>query len=177
MKITHTLLPIIFSVFCWSTQVFAQSDKHQDISQEYQISEQLNLPFGTIVNLKVEIVSGESLRMKEYQSSYLFLIKEIDGTPLADSLIMTFADETETFPSDDFELYEWLYGEEVGRLSSETINEMQKQYVGKIFDVIAYETGAFAGDPEGVYNYQMARQSSGFHFRNWLIVISNESMK
>ena len=72
------------------------------------INEKLGHPFGTILNVKVEIVNGENT-MKATQSLYLMKVVEVNNETINDTIIMTFTDETEEFSIDGFELHRHVY--------------------------------------------------------------------
>lgn len=137
----------------------------------------LPVPFGTIVKMNVQIVDGEELKLKAYQSSFLFKIASVDSIKLSEPIIIDFQDETGSFPNNTFDLYEYLYGKKVGTISYETNTEIRKKYVGKEFVIVAYETGKFTGVPDGYFNYQDVRQDYGFHFKHYLIVVANLNNK
>jgi hypothetical protein len=42
---------------------------------------------------------------------------------------------------------------------------------------MAYESGNFTGVPNSYFDYQPVRQDQGFHFRHYLIVVSNLTNK
>jgi len=66
-----------------------------------------------------------------------------------------------------------LYGDDRGRSSYDADKEMKQKYVGKQFDVVAYETGEFTGVPDGYFKYQRVRQDVGFGFKNYLIIVAD----
>ena len=138
-----------------------------------QITTKLGHSFGDILNLKVEIIHGNSLKRKALEGLYLMKILEVNNKPVEGNVYMTFVDETGKFPRGCFELYNYLYGKETGSLTSDQVNVIEKQYLGKKANVIAYETGAFTGVPDGYFNYQPLRSSTGFYFESYLVVISN----
>lgn len=86
---------------------------------------------------------------------------------------MEFKDETDKFPRDVIELSKYLYGDDRGRSSFDADIEMKKNYVGRQFDIMAYESGEFTGVPDGYFKYQPVRQDVGFGFKNYLIVIAD----
>ncbi|RXK60565.1 hypothetical protein ESA94_08845 [Lacibacter luteus] len=104
-------------------------------------------------------------------STFLLKIIRIEDSVINDTLILPFKDETDELPSDDFELYELLHNKPTGSLSSDVIDSMKRNYVGKRFRIAAYETGEFAGLPDGYEEYQDTKAGQDFHFRNYLTVI------
>lgn len=141
----------------------------------YTIKEKLGHPFGTILKMNVEIIDGESLNDKVHRSDFLFKIKSVDGKRIHENYILEFSDETGHFPNNDFKLYKYLYGKETGSLSGAEIDKMKKQYAGRTFDILAYETGEFTGIPRGNYDCEIPRQGTGFYFKNYVIAVCDLS--
>jgi hypothetical protein len=137
------------------------------------IKEKLNHPFGTLLNLTVQIIDGDSVDSKGLASDFVFRIKSIDSIELSDTILMEFVDETGKLPKDVIELSKYLYGDDRGISSFDADKEMKKKYVGKQFNVVAYETGGFRGIPNGYFKYQPIRQDVGFGFNNYLIVVAD----
>lgn len=146
---------------CTSYKLFGQT-----------IKEKLNVPFGTLVKMQVEIVDGSTTMSKEYQGHFLFRIISVDNNMLSIPVVIEFNDETGIFPNDLFQLYQFIFNKEPESIDSEEGKEMKKQYVGKVVDIVAYESGKFIGVPDNYFKYQPAKQAVGFHFRNYLVVVS-----
>lgn len=144
-----------------------------DEKSTIQISTKLGHSFGEILNLKVEIIHGNTLRRKAVEGMYLMKILEVNSKPVEGNIYMTFVDETGKFPRGCFELYKYLYGKETGSLSYDQVGIMEKQYLGKEANIMAYETGAFTGVPDGYFDYQPLKSTTGFYFESYLIIISN----
>ena len=170
----HFLTLILLQAGLWS---YAQTEtkfiSSQLDSSMSTITIKLNVPFGTISKLDVEIYDGDKLQMKEYQGVFLFRINSINDRPQNDTLLMTFVDETGQFANDDFELYKLTYGKSATSISSKQIDKMKEKYVGKKFILMAYETGQFTGIPKDYFKYRPIRADRNFHFQNYLIVVSN----
>jgi hypothetical protein len=137
------------------------------------IKARLTVPFGTLAKMSVEIVDGNELNEKGHQSSFLLRVKSIDNTPLSKPIIIEFKDETGNFPTDDFELYKHLYGKKTRTISSKETEKMKKKYVGRQFNIVAYETGGFTGIPDDYFKYQPVKQDYEFHFRHYIIVVAD----
>lgn len=149
------------------------TDKQDDNKPDCPVNELLKHPLGTLLKMEIEIFDGNLTQRKEYQGAYLFKIKTVDNQQLADTLLMTFKDETGKFPTNDFELYKYLYGRNIGSISSGQVDKMKKKYVGKVFHIVAYETGGFTGVPKGYFEYQPIRTDQEFHFQNYLVVVGD----
>lgn len=161
------------AIFCCNSQ--KNSNKQDSDNPNYSIKEELKHPFGTLLKLRVQIIDGDSLDSKELASSFVFRVESINSIPLSDSVLMEFKDETGKFPQDVIELSKYLYGDDRGRSSYDADREMKKKYVGKEFDIIAYESGEFTGIPNEYFKYQPVRQDVGFGFKNYLIIVSDST--
>ncbi len=155
----------------------AKSQKQPGLSSKSDtsiitIKTKLNIPFGTIATLQVEVYDGDSLQMKGYEGTYLFKVNSVNGKAINDSLLLTFTDETDELPNDDFSLYKLTYGNTEKSLTSTQVDKMKKKYVGKMFTLMAYETGHFTGMPNDYFNYRLIRADRSFHFEHYLVVVS-----
>ena len=170
----HFLTLLLIFIGLWGnsqnqpTQIGSQDD-----ASHTTVTTKLNIPFGTIVKLEVEIYDGDRLQMKQYQDTYLFKINSVNGKQQIDTLLMTFEDETEEFANDNFKLYKLIYGKKAKSISGEQINKMKKNYVGKKLTLMAYETGRFTGMPKDYFKYRPITAGTGFYFQNYLVVVSN----
>lgn len=140
----------------------------------------LERPFGTICEMKIEIVDGQKFKDDfPYIPPYLIRVIEINNEKVMKDLIIWFKDETGEFPNEMFGVYKHVYGEEVkGGLSVSTIQKMNEKYIGQQFRIAAYETGEFFGEPKGFHKYKF-RLDNGpqFHFENYLMIIANLDSK
>ena len=161
---------LIIYFACFSSKMSFGQDT---IRPKQVVKEKLTVPFGTLVKMNVEIVDGEELNDKGHQGSFLFRVKSVDSVILSKPIMFEFKDETGKFPNDEFELYKYLYGKKIGAISSDQIENMKKKYVGKEFNIVAFETGEFIGIPNGYFKYQEVRQDYGFHFRHYIIVVAD----
>jgi hypothetical protein len=137
------------------------------------VTPKLNVPFGTIVKLEIEIYDGDSLQMKAYEGTYLFKINAVNGVLQRETLIMSFQDETEELAIDNFQLYKLTSGKTANSVSSQQSAKMKKNYVGKKFTLMAYETGQFAGIPNDYFKYRPVTAGKSFYFQNYLVVVAN----
>jgi hypothetical protein len=149
------------------------SNTHDHLKSSHSIKELLNHPFGTLLKLSVQIIDGDSSDSKGLAGSFVFRVDGINGIAFSDPIIMEFQDETDKFPNNVIELSKYLYSDDRGTSSFDAEIEMKKKYVGKQFNIIAYETGAFLGVPDDYFKYQPIRQDVGFGFKNYLIVIAD----
>lgn len=144
------------------------------------IQTKLNIPFGTIAKLEVEIYDGDSLNMKAYQSCYLLKVNSVNSKVVRDTLLLKFIDENETFANDDNELSALTYGKTIDSLTDKQFYEMKKKYVRKKFKVMAYEIGQFTGVPDKYFDYKPVVPgiphifaNRGFFFEHSLVIVSN----
>ena len=146
---------------------------HQGDSSKTIISTKLNIPFGTIAKLDVEIYDGDSLQMKAYEGTYLLKINSVNGKQQIDTLLMTFEDETGGLVNDNFELFKLIYGKKTNSISDKQIDKMKKTYVGKKLTLMAYESGQFTGMPKDYFKYRPVQADRVFHFENYLVIVSS----
>ena len=170
----HFLSLFLILIALWGNS----QNQPAQISSQYDtsistVTARLNVPFGTIVKLEVEIYDGDSLQMKEYQETYLLKINSVNGRQQIDTLLLPFEDETEQLANDNFKLHKLVYDRMPPSISRKQIDRMKKNYVGKKFTLMAYETGHFVGIPKDYSKYRPIRADRTFEFQNYLKVISN----
>jgi hypothetical protein len=150
----------------------------QDTSgKQQEIKERLAIPFGTLAKMEVEVVDGDALQKKALQGIFLFKVKTVDSVRLTEPVIIAFKDETGDFPGDLFALHKYLYHKKAGTIAAKQQEKLKKEYVGKTFTIVAYETGGFVGLPDGYFEYQPVKQDYSFHFRQHVVVVANLSKK
>ena len=115
-----------------------------------QIKERLGHPFGTIVNLEVEIIDGNHIPLKAAQEMYLLKVNSVNNAKLDTSIIMFFEDES-------------------GKLTTDLI---KSSLLNKSVNLIGYETGKFRGFPNGYAKYKMMKSGFVYGFQNYLIILS-----
>lgn len=179
MRQTLLILPTLF--FCLA----GTSQKRLDVSFPKKsavtsIQTKLNIPFGTISKLEVEIFDGDSLVRMGYMRCYMLKVNSVNGKAIKDTLLLKFVDESETIANDDKTLSALTYGKEIDSLTEKQIYEMKKKYVGKKFKVMAYEIGQFEGVPDKYFDYKPVTPgipqffaNRGFLFVHSLIIVSN----
>lgn len=135
----------------------------------------LGVPLGTAVEIRAEIISGHSLRLKAYASRYLLKVTHVSGKALQDPPTLEF--EVPGFidanvASDHFELAELKRGERVGRLSGAEIKELEKGYVGEVVRLGVYEGGMFDGIPKNRLPGVPIWADRIYHFTTYLVVVA-----
>ena len=171
IKLSRQIVYIFFISLvtcCKSTKVESSSN---------QIKEKLEHPFGTALKMTIEIVRGELLDAVYYGSSYVLKIKSVEGKSVGGNVILDFEDKTGHFPRNGFDLHKYLYGKEVGSMGRDTEERMNKEYVGRTYEVIAYESGEFTGIPNGYSNYIEPVADFGFHFKNYIVIVYDLTKK
>jgi hypothetical protein len=144
------------------------------------IQTKLNIPFGTIAKLTVEVYDGDSLIRLGYQNCYMLKVNSVNGKVVRDTLLLKFIDENETLANDDRGLSAIAYGKTIDSLTETQVYEMKKKYVGKKFTVMAYEIGQFTGVPNKYFDYKPIVPgiphifaNRGFFFEHSLVIVSN----
>jgi len=173
MKHFLSLFLILPAFWSNSQNQTSPSSSHGDTDTTATIATKLNIPFGTIAKLEVEVYDGDRLQMKSDQGTYLLKINSVNDRKIGDTLLLTFIDETEELAKDNFELYKLTYGKTAKSISDKQIDKMKKKYVGSKLTIMAYETGRFTGIPADYFKYRPARADKNFHFENYLVVVSN----
>jgi len=169
----HFLVFILVLTELWSySQAQYTPGNHHGDSTKASIPTRLNIPFGTIAKLDVEIYDGDSLHRKGDEGTYLLKINSINGKQQIDTLLMIFEDETEQLANEDFALYKLIYGKKANSLTGIRIDKMKKNYVGKKLTLMAYETGRFTGIPKDYFKYRPEIADKDFHFENYLVIVS-----
>jgi len=169
----HFLTFILVLTGLWSSsQAQYTPGNYQGDSIKTSIPTKLNIPFGTIAKLDVEIYDGDNLHRKGDQGTYLVKINSVNDKQQIDTLLMTFEDETEQLASENFALYKLVYGKKANSISNMQIDKMKKNYVGKKLTLMAYETGRFTGIPKDYFKYRPEVADKGFHFENYLVIVS-----
>jgi hypothetical protein len=153
----------------------ADSLKYTSVSKSLMLMGELGLPLGTITTIQCRIYDGDETQMWMYQNVYLLEILKVNGKRVKKGLIIRHEDLSGQVPNGDFELFKLLYGKETGSIDMEQGAKMKKEYAGKKFNLVVYETGAFVGMPDGYFDYMPIRQGTGFYFDNYLIVLKNEN--
>ena len=169
----NTRIFIQLMILFVSGHLFGQAKKQKYNAPKYELIPRLNHPFGTILKLRVEIIDGDSLRMKEHQSSFLIRVKEIENKTVPGTLIIGYEDRTIYFPKNIFELYEHIYKRKAKEVDLDTTLILKKQYIGREFNIAAYESGFFWGVPDGYTKHQSIRQEPSFHFKSYLVVVAD----
>ena len=136
---------------------------------------ELGHPFGTLLKLRIEIVDGQEYSHKGSRSSYLMRVLEVNGKPMEEILLFEFDNHyTPEFATNAFELYKNIYRTETGSIDSKQRTEMNKQYVGKKYTILAYESGRYSGLARDYGKYTIAPGGQyQFHFKSYLMVVEN----
>jgi hypothetical protein len=141
---------------------------------------QLGVPLGTAVEIKAEVVSGDSTRRKALQGVYLLRVTQVGGKELAAPPLMHYTVkfgriEIPNCPRDSF--FESPRDKEAERIESARIAELEKSYVGKVVQLLVYEGGLFVGIPEQLPEDAPQWQGSGFRFLPTLEVLDERGPK
>ncbi len=160
---------IIIGGCCSTTTNSRQNDEKSSLS----IKSELQYPLGKLLKMEVEVCDGDLVARKEYKGLYLFKVKAVEGKQTLIPILIRYRDDTGNFPTNDFELYKYKYGRDTGSISSDQVVKMKNEFVGKTFNVVAYETGEFTGFPEGYFDYHDQKAGTSFHFQNYLVVVAN----
>jgi len=164
---------LILIGLCGNSQTQPAHIGSQEDTSKTTITTKLNIPFGTIAKLEVEVYDGDILQVKAYQGTYLLKINSVNDKKINDPLLLIYIDETETLANDDVSLSELVYKKKASSLTDIQIEKMKEKYVGKKLTVMAYETGHFTGIPKDYFKYRPSVADRNFHFEHYLVVVSN----
>jgi hypothetical protein len=135
----------------------------------------LGLPLGTAVEIEAEVVSGQSLRIKGYDSLYLLKVTHVDGKELSKPPLLRFSAPgfaSAKLANHTFALYEMKHGTKAKSLDSSQVAELEKGYVGKTVRLVVYETGSFSGAPSKLPKDVPVWADFAFHFSTSLTVLN-----
>ena len=111
----------------------------------------MGVPLGKVVQIEAIVVSGDSTRMKAHAGKYLLKVLSV-GTDvhLANMPVYEFSGGGEKLAPDSFSLYKMKKGKSTGTLTGDEVRELEKDYVGRGFTLLVYESGKFWGMPQGM---------------------------
>lgn len=171
------LIAIIFLLSCRTSFYDGMTDleKAYYTLPGHGFKAELGHPFGTMLRLKVEVIDGREYSYKGSRSSYLMRVLEVNGEPMEEIHLFEFDNYyAPEFAMDAFELYENIYRTETGSIDSKQRTEMNKQYVGKKYTILAYETGRYAGLPRDYGKYAITPGGEyQYHFKSYLMVVKD----
>ena len=132
----------------------------------------LGIPLGTVAEIRATVFAGRELRLKRYASVYLLRVTSVNGRKLEHPVLIEFRAGSEwtelPLVHNSFELYEMKKGVKASSLDDDEEQQLEKDYVGREFRLIVYETGRFDGLPDA---QALMMASHGFSFSNYLIVL------
>ncbi len=137
---------------------------------------ELGVRLGTLVTIEATIVDGDELGSKMNWGSYLLKVTKVDGNPLNPAPMLhfyVFGSDVDIEP-DHFSLYEMKTGKKTGELNDRQIRELNKGYVGRKVRLLAYEEGAFYGNPtvsESLWDCMIWQSAPNFCFQTRLAVM------
>ena len=151
---------------------------NQDPSDRYWNKETLYYEYGSIIKLRIEIVDGSSLGFVQYRGNYLAKVLKIDGRKPESTLVFEFDNIlVRGMPDNNFYSYRNLFGDELLNMRKVMLANKEKQILGRVYEVMAYETGEFIGLPEGFPENKTDSIALPFQFRNHLYIVANLNVK
>lgn len=139
---------------------------------------QLGVPLGTAVEIKAEVVSGDTTRRKALQGVYLLKVTHVDGNELASPPLMQYTVQgvgIEIPNNERVSFFASPRDEEAERIESARIAKLEKSYVGKVVRLVVYEGGCFGGIPERLPDDVPLWQGSMFAFGPGLVVLAERN--
>jgi len=172
----RTLIFIIVAFALYSPQrELAQTPiESKKLGKDFVIIGELGVPLGTIVEINATIVAGRSVGPKDLYSEYLLKVNKVGNKSMSDPAVCEFRthswDDVKLAPN-TFALYELKKGEKAKSLTDVQIAELERDYVGRAYHLLAYEQGMFTGVPKNLPKNSVSWQDRGFGFRSQLIVM------
>ncbi|GMU81466.1 MAG: hypothetical protein AMXMBFR47_13370 [Planctomycetota bacterium] len=140
---------------------------------DHPVIGELGIPLGTVAEIRARVVAGSG--GKGIQDIYLLRVTEVDGRSLAPAPVMEFRVPgfvRVNLASNNLDLYELKTGSEAGTLNSSQIDELRRDYVGKVTRLVVYEVGKFSGIPNNLPPDAPVWQDRGFGFSTSLVVLA-----
>ena len=160
-------------------ELFDRIDNSMQFGEPWPPIGKLGVPLGTLVEIKGEIVDGNSYARKAWTSSYLIEVSHINDAVLDKKRLLRFALAPYPklpYPNESLALYELKKGHKAkGWVDSKEIAELQKGYVGKQIHLRVWEKGMFSGIPQNMPADSMLWQDHGFGFSTWLVLLEDLS--
>jgi hypothetical protein len=141
---------------------------------------ELGVPLGKAVEIKAEVVSGNSTRRLADSGSYLLRVMDVDGRNLTPPTLMRFEvhhHASVELPNHTWALFELKHGEKAKKLTSAQLADLEKGYVGSNVQLLVYEVGSFRGFPGQLPDDAPIWQDVGFGFYTSLTVLTDRSAK
>src|SRR5689334_15363541 len=96
----YILTASLFLAGLWGNSLAQPGSAALGDTSEPCITSKLNIPFGTIAKMEVEVYDGDLLQMKAYAGTYLLKLRSVNGQRMDGNLLFTFVDETESLAND-----------------------------------------------------------------------------
>ncbi len=169
-------------VVCLVIGTLAQSQEPAAVKKSITVSAlnemdvigKLGIPLGEVVEVQAVIVSGSKIGAKELEGKFLLRIESINDKSLEKPTVERFRVlpfSGAEIANDHFDLYELKTGKKTGRLDSNQIKELEKDYVSKKVKLLVYESGSFEGMPNKLPDDAPLVQATDFRFRTHLMVL------
>ena len=119
------------------------------ISEKVRVGK-LGFPLGTVIKIEGSFYNGDKTRLKALSGIMLMKVGKINGKIVKKPVLLRFIPNKKLFPN---------------------IKDNDN------FSVYAYETGKYTGVPTGAFKYILPVTTTGFHFRNYLVLLSFTPLK
>ena len=144
-------------------------------NKDVVVSGEMGVALGRVVEIESIVVAGRSLGTKEHDGKYLLKVLSVGNNihlmnmPLYE-FVMHQARDGRMAP-DSLSLYKMKNGKDAEVLTADELRELEKDYVGKGFTLLAYETGCFEGVPKDLPSDFPLSQDAAFGFRSHLVIV------
>jgi hypothetical protein len=150
-------------------------------SSRVKVIGELGIPMMTVCRIEGVIFAGrERGHFKAVTSDYYLRVISVNEKPLAAPAVMEFSVKSSrvVLPSTTSELYKLVYKREMNNEFNDAgLDMLEKEYVGRKFSLLAYETGYFNGMPHGMPKNYPLWQDHGAGFSSSLIILDKVGQK
>ncbi len=148
---------------------------YQALNQGVSIRGRLGIPLGHAVEIEAQVVLNLSAGEKDDVHNYRLKVTEIGTNVMANPPVCPFWDKSSSnqkLANDGLSLYELKMGHPVnGVLWTTELEELERDYIGRSYRLLVYETGCFQGIPRNLPKGYFVWQDRGFRFDTNLIVL------
>ena len=152
MKATVKILLTLLVFITLNVKSQVESKYKFDTKYSKTISEKLSFPFGTILEMEVKIINGDSLNFKAAKGNYLLQVEKVNNQALTTYYTFFFEDESD-------------------QLNKKFLASLNSS---KTIKIIAYETGAFRGIPNGYDKYKPMKGGLLYGYQSYLVVLAKK---
>ncbi len=137
------------------------------------VTGKLGKPLGYVAPITCKLVTNPNNKMTDSDDDYRVLVTRVDNQPISTPIRMDFDIDYFSRNAIPFRPNYDAFAEAVDPSQKPTRSELAARFLGREFEVLAYETGEFSGSPRYPADTPAKTIYAGraFHFRSKLILI------